>query len=66
MLLGATARGLGSYWRTPACFSEPDVRAVVGLDENERVIALIHLGPAVSEPHAKERLPLDDVLRLLP
>ena len=66
VLLGATARGLASYWRTPACFSEPAVRAVVGLAENERVVALIHLGPAVSEPPAKERLPLDEVLRLLP
>ena len=28
VLLGATERGLASYWRTPACFSEPDVREV--------------------------------------
>jgi nitroreductase len=66
VLLGATARGLASYWRTPACFSEPAVRRVLGLDENERVVALIHLGPAVSEPPAKERLPLEDVLTILP
>src|SRR5438874_13195448 len=26
VLLGATARGLASYWRTPACFGDPAVR----------------------------------------
>jgi nitroreductase len=66
VLLGATERGLASYWRTPACFSEPPVRQVLGLDDNERVVALIHLGPAVSDPPAKERLPLEDVLTILP
>lgn len=66
VLLGATARGLGSYWRTPACFEEPAVREVIGLGADERVVALIHLGPPASDPPAKERLPLDDVLTFLP
>ena len=65
VLLGATARGLASYWRTPGCFSEPDVRALLGLGTDERVVALIHLGPAVSEPPDKERAPLDDVVSWL-
>jgi nitroreductase len=66
VLLGATERGLASYWRTPACFSEPAVRDVLRLAGNERVVALIHLGQAVSEPPPKERLPLADVLTMLP
>jgi nitroreductase len=66
VLLGATARGLASYWRTPACFSEPAVREVVGLNDDEQVVALIHLGPPAGAPPAKERLPLDDVLTFLP
>ena len=66
VLLGATARGLASYWRTPACFEEPAVRGVIGLGANEQVVALIHLGPPASEPPAKERLPLEDVLTFLP
>lgn len=66
VLLGATARGLASYWRTPACFRLPEVRAALGLAQEERVVALIHLGPAVSEPPSKERAPLDEVLRILP
>ena len=66
VLLGATARGLASYWRTPAALAEPPVRALLELTANERVVGLIHLGPAVSEPQAKERATLDDVLRVLP
>jgi nitroreductase len=66
VLLGATSRGLASYWRTPACFEEPEVRAILGLPENEQVVGLIHLGPAASDPPAKERLALDDVFTVLP
>ena len=66
LLLGATDRGLASYWRTPACFREPDVRAALGLAEGEHMIALVHLGPVVSEPPMKERAPLDDVFTALP
>jgi nitroreductase len=66
VLLGATERNLASYWRTPACFQEPAVREVLGLGDDERVVALIHLGPPVSAPPAKERLPLEDVLTFLP
>lgn len=65
LLLGATDRGLASYWRTPACFREPAVREACGLAETEHVIALVHLGPPVSEPPAKERAPLDEVFRAL-
>ena len=66
VLLGATNRGLASYWRTPACFTEEPVRAAVGLAADERVVALVHLGPAVSEPPPKERLALDELLQFLP
>jgi nitroreductase len=66
VLLGATARGLASYWRTPAAFEEEDARAILGLDPSEKIVALIHLGPKVSEPPRKERLPLDDLLTVLP
>ena len=47
-------------------FEEPAARGVLRPAANERVVALIHLGPAVSEPPAKERLALDDVLEFVP
>lgn len=66
VLLGATNRGLASYWRTPSCFADREIRGALGLEPNERVVALIHLGPRTSEPPPKERLGLDDVLSVLP
>ena len=66
VLLGATARGLASYWRTPAVLREPAVRELLDLAENERVVSLIHLGPPLSVPPEKERVPLDDVVSWLP
>jgi nitroreductase len=66
VLLGATERGLASYWRTPAALGGTEARAVLGLGVEEEVVALIHLGPVVSEPPEKERASLDDVLRQLP
>ena len=50
VLLGATNRGLASYWRTPSCFTEEPVREALGLGPSERVVALIHLGPPMSAP----------------
>jgi nitroreductase len=66
MLLAATERGLASYWRTPACFREAAVREVLGLAGNEVVVALVHLGTAVTDPPAKERAPVDDVFSAQP
>jgi nitroreductase len=42
------------------------VRELFALPASERVVALIHLGPAASEPPRKERVSLDDVLAFLP
>jgi nitroreductase len=65
ILLGATARGLASYWRTPEALDQAEPRAVLDLDPEERVIGLVHLGPPASEPPVKERSPLTDVVRYL-
>jgi len=66
VLLAATARGLASYWRTPAALREPAIRSELGLPPEEKVVALIHLGSPVSDPPAKEREPLRSRLEFLP
>ena len=66
LLLAATARGLATYWRTPACFRERPVRELLRLEPRETLVALVHLGPPASEPPAKERAPVEDVLSVLP
>ncbi len=55
VLLAAHARGLASYWRTPALFETEAAREILGFEENEQFVALIHLGDPATTPDAKER-----------
>jgi nitroreductase len=57
VLLGAHARGLASYWRTPGLLRTEAGRTAVGIGDDERVVALIHLGAPVTEPSPPERAP---------
>ncbi len=60
LLLGAHARGLGGYWRTPGVLRTPEGRAACGVPESERVLGLVHLGRAKGpDKAAPERAPLD-------
>jgi nitroreductase len=61
LLLGAHARGLAAYWRTPAVLRTDEGRAALGLPPEERAIALVHLGPPRQEKAAPERAPAADV-----
>ena len=65
VLLGAHARGLASYWRTPAVLRTPEGRAAVGIPDGERVLGLIHLGHPLTQPPLKEREPVERVLSFL-
>jgi nitroreductase len=65
VLLGAHARGLASYWRTPAVLRTPEGRAAVGIPDGERVLGLIHLGRPLTQPPLKEREPVGRVLGFL-
>src|SRR4051812_44004724 len=56
VLLAAHARGLAGYWRTPAVLRTDAGRAALGIGHDERVIGLIHLGPARQEKPPPERL----------
>jgi len=55
LLLGAHARGLAAYWRTPAVLRTPEGRAALGLPGDERAVALVHLGPLRQEKAPPER-----------
>ena len=65
VLLAAHARGLASYWRTPAALRSASGRAAVGIPAGERVLGLIHLGRPVTEPGGKEREPVSTYLEYL-
>ena len=59
VLLGAHARGFAGYWRTPALLRSPEGRAAVGLPDDERFVALLHLGRPRQEKEPPERPPAE-------
>jgi nitroreductase len=65
VLLGAHARGLAGYWRSPAVLRTPAGREAVGIPAAEKVVGLVHLGPARSEPPPRERDPVSSYLTFL-
>lgn len=65
VLLGATERGLASYWRTPGVLRTARGREAVGIPAGERVLGLIHLGPPAREPAPRERGPVTDCIEFL-
>jgi nitroreductase len=66
ILLGAQARGLASYWRTPRVLRSKAGREAVGLPDGERFLGLIHLGAPRGEPPARERAGVEAFSSYLP
>ena len=65
ILLGAHARGLVGYWRTPGVLRTEAGRAALGIGADERFVALIHLGYPRQDREPPERAPLRDVATYL-
>ena len=65
VLAGAHARGLAGYWRTPAVLRTTAGLRAVAVQESERVLGLLHLGPAVRTQEPPQRLPAGDFVRYL-
>jgi nitroreductase len=66
ILLGATERGLASYWRTPGVLRTARGREAVGVPHGDRVLGLIHLGAPAREPAPRERVPVEQIAEFLP
>jgi nitroreductase len=60
VLLGAHARGLDGYWRTPEVLRTPQGRAACGVQDGERVLGLLHLGRGKGTKPAPDRAPVED------
>ena len=65
VLLAAHARGLATYWRTPAVLLTAEGRAAVGVEEGEQVLGLLHLGHPRQEQRVPERAPTTQVVTYL-
>jgi nitroreductase len=66
VLLGAHARGLVGYWRTPGVLRTPEGAAAVGMGEDERFVGLIHLGRPRQALPPPRRSDVDDYVTFLP
>lgn len=64
LLLGATARGLGSFWSTSPLMAHPATLAWFGSDPAaEQHVATVWLGIPAESPVEPKRRPLAEVLR---
>ena len=66
VLLGAHARGLAGYWRTPRVLRTKAGREAVGLPDGERFLGLIHLGTPRGSPPPPAREELESYRSFLP
>jgi nitroreductase len=57
VLLGAHARGLAGYWRTPDVLREQAGRGAVRMPDDEHFVGLLHIGRPKQEQRAPERPP---------
>jgi nitroreductase len=55
ILIGATARGLATFWSTPALTSPTRTLDLCGFGADDRIVAVIYLGWPTGEPAAQER-----------
>jgi nitroreductase len=65
VLLAAHGRGLAGYWRTPEVLRTDAGREALGIEQDERFVALIHLGWPRQDKEPPERAPLETVVNYL-
>jgi nitroreductase len=65
VLLGAHARGLAGYWRTPAVLRTEAGAAAVGLPGDERFVGMLYLGRGRQTADPPGRAPVADYATFL-
>src|SRR6185312_2118038 len=62
LLLSAQAAGFGAQWLTGWSCYEPEAAKLLGLAQNERAIAYIHIGSRGTEPPERNRPGVEQIL----
>jgi nitroreductase len=65
VLLAAHGRGLAGYWRTPGVLRTKEGHDALGIPDDERFVALIHLGLPRQEKEPPERAPQSAIVTYL-
>ncbi len=65
LLLAAYARGFGAMWRTGEMAYRKEIKAVLGLDEGDRIVAFVYLGRPRMEPPEGRPRQIESVVRWL-
>ena len=65
VLLGAHARGLAGYWRTPGLLRSAEGRQAVRLPDSERFVGLLHLGQPRQAKEPPKRPPAEQMTDFL-
>jgi nitroreductase len=66
ILLVATSMGLGSKVHTGDILNAPPMRELVRAEENEQIVAVIHVGEPAEEMKPKTRVPAANKTRWIP
>jgi nitroreductase len=66
MLLLATSMKLGSKVHTGGVMEEPEMHKLIGAAQDERIVAIVHIGEPAEEVPAKVRIPSAEKTRWLP
>lgn len=65
VLLGAHARGLAGYWRTPAVLASAAGLAALEIPDSETTLGLLYLGYPREPQRVPERAPVQEIARYL-
>ena len=66
LALAAHASGLGTHIKTGAVLDDPAARAAVGVPEDERIVATVHLGEPAEHPPLRPRVEPSRVITWVP
>jgi nitroreductase len=63
LLVAAESQGLGSYLKTGGIMRDPDLAALVGLEDGFRIVAVVSLGYPAAEESPRRRRPAAELTR---